>query len=585
MRDVQASVEVLDRDQLDRFGGASVGQALKHALGVSTSDSGATGDISIRGFNRNHTLILVDGFRRTNNYGSNNLSQIGFFDIERIEVVRGPLSSLYGSDALGGVVNVISRHPGSSPGTDLYVRAGTAERGRESLLTGINHRFGDSQLGHSLTLEQNYRERLRHAGATEDDFGRLNNWSGSYRGRWTPDGNRSLGWTLEAFERDSRAQREGHTRFEREQRRFGSLDYHQQLGEGELVVRGSVGRSRGSTNRSHPNIETTDFHQYQADAVYHAYVGDDHIVSVGAGGGRDRLDVSINSRIASRDNRFVLLQDQWQLNDQWMLVAGLRHDHYDDFGTTTNPRISLGWEGGIWQARLGYGTAFRAPSLLEQYSSFVRGRLLIRGNPDLEPERSTTWEAMLRREFGAGHVELTLHRNRIRDLIESFTTGVVLPGPLSEVEYRNLGKAHIDGAELHAVWALTPRWTLIPSVEWLDARNAETDERLTGRARQTWRLESRYQSGKWAMSARVRHLHDYLAVGITAPRGTPPHNTDLTVTDLGIQYRYRGGLEFFGGIDNLFDRRDPDNFSLTATGTQRSDPDARFFYFGARVSF
>lgn len=588
VRDVQASVEVLDRDHLDRFGGASVGQALKHSIGVSTSVSGATGDVSIRGFNRNHTLILIDGFRRTNNYGSNNISQISFFDVERIEIVRGPLSSLYGSDALGGVINVITRHPGVDTGTDVYFRAGAAERGRESFLSGINHRVGDAELGHSFTLEQNYRDRLRHRDSTSDDFGRLNNWSGSYRGRWTPDSTRSLGWALEAFDRDSRSRSVDaagpYTRFEEEKRHFASLDYRQEIGDGELILRSSAGKSKGSTNRSHPNVETTDFRQYQADAVYQVYPRDDHLVSFGLGGSRDELDVSINSRKATRNNRFVLIQDQWQVNDNWLVVAGLRHDRYDDFGSTSNPRLSLGWVRGEWSARLGYGSAFRAPSLLEQYSSFTRGRLLIRGNPNLKPEQSKTWEGMLRREFGAGHVELTLHRNRIKQLIESFTTTQMV-GPLRVVEYRNIGNASIDGAELLAVWPVNQRWSVTAAVELLDARNADTDDRLTGRAKQTWRLESRYEVGAWAVSARARHLRDYLAVGISAPRGAPPHDSNLTVADLGVQYRHRDGLELFGGVDNVFNRRDPNNFSLTATGTQRNDPDARFVFVGARMSF
>lgn len=588
VRDVQASVDVVERDRLERYGDTSVGQSLKHVLGVSASSSGATGDLSLRGFNRNHTLILVDGFRRTNNYGSNNISQVGFFDIERIEIVRGPLSSLYGSDALGGVVNVITRHPGEGAGTQVLVRVGSADGGRESIASGINHRTGDTVLGHSFTIEQNLRGRLRHPDSASDDYGRLNNWSGSYRGRWTPDAMHSLGWAVEVFDRDSEAKATGaggsHVRYEKETRHFGSLDYRGAIADGELVVRASSGRSKGSTNRSHPAVETTDFRQLQADAVYHFEPGTTHFGSVGIGGTRDVLDVSINSRKASRNNRFVLLQDQWQITDHWQLVAGVRHDRFDDFGGTSNPRLSLGWLDGTWSARLGYGSAFRAPSLLEQYSRFTRGRLLIRGNPELKPEESKTWEAMLRREFGAGYVELTLHRNRVHELIESFTT-TEMAGPLRVVEYRNIGRAKIDGAEFIARWPLSHGWSVIGSAEMLRATNADTGDRLSGRARQTWRLEALYERGAWGMSARARHMRDYLAVGIDAPRGALPYNSNLTVADLGVQYQHRKGLVLTAGVDNLFDRRDPDNFSVTSTGTQRNDPDARYFHLGARVAF
>lgn len=589
VRDVQASVEVIDRERLDRFADGNIAQALKQATGVQASNAGATGDIAIRGFNRAHTLVLVDGMRRTNNYGGNNPSQIGYFDVERIEVVRGPLSSLYGSEALGGVVNVITRHPGANPGTSVMVNTGSAEGGRETLQTGVNYRAGDMQLGHSLTVEQNYRGRLRHSDSVDDDYGRLNNWSGSYRGRWAPDTTQSLAWAVEVFDRDGKARfgdtaATRHTRFEDERRYFGSLNYVREVGPGELTLRASHGQSKGSTNRSYPEVETTDYKQQQADAVYQFYPHQAHAVSLGAGALRDDLDVSINSRTAQRVNRFVLAQDQWQLHPDWQLVAGVRMDRFDDFGSTTNPRVSLGWQSGGWGARLGYGTAFRAPSLLEQYSSFVRGRILIRGNVDLKPEQSDTWEAMLRREFDNGHVELTVHRNEVDDLIESFTTDE-MAGRLSVVEYRNINRARIDGAELAASWQLTPRWSLSGGVDLIDARDAATNERLEGRAKQTWRLESRYEIGAWAYSLRARHLVDYLATGIDAPRGSAPYNTDLTRVDLSVRYAYRPDITLVAGIDNLFDQRDPDNYSVTSAGTQRNDPDARYAYVGARMEF
>lgn len=595
VRDVQASVEVLDRTRLERYGDGNVPQVLKHAAGVQASNGGATGDIAIRGFNRNHTLMLVDGFRRTNNYGSNNPAQISFFDAERIEIVRGPLSSLYGSEALGGVVNVITRHPGKNPGTTVFVTAGAAEGGRDTLTSGVNVRTGDATLGHSFTLEQNYRDALRHRGSASDDKPRLRNWAGSYRGRWSPDASQSLGWAVEVFDRDGRTEVDDpagdYARIEDERRHFGSIDYRRQLGEGELVLRASAGRSKGETTRSYPTVEKTDYRQYQGDAVYHFSPHDAHLVSIGAGALRDELDVSINSGEASRSNRFVLAQDQWQINPHWQLVAGVRVDEFDDFGSTVNPRVSLGWSDGPWSARVGYGTGFRAPSLLEQYASFVRGgRSLIRGNPDLDPEESTTWEAMLRREFARGHVELTLHRNRIDQLIESITTGErvgTCPGPscLSVIEYQNVNKAKIDGAELQALWRFSPNWSLGGGLDLINARNADTGERLTGRAKRTWRLELIHTRGPLEVAVRARYMQDYLATGIDAPRGSPPYNTDLTRVDLGVTYAWSKSVKMMAGIENVFDQRDPSNFTVTSTGTHSNDPDARYGYVGARIEF
>lgn len=583
VRDVQASVAVIERDELERHGDGTISQALKHAAGVQTSSNGATGSIAIRGFNTNHTLVLVDGFRRTNNYGSSNPAQISFFDVERIEIVRGPLSSLYGSEALGGVVNVITRHPGENPGSTVFVQAGASEQGRESVRTGLNVRTGNKMLGHSFTIEQDYRDAMRYRGSVEDDRGKLSNWAGSYRGRWNPDASRSIGWALEVFDRDGRTRVDDpagdYERIEDERRYFGSLDYRQMLGAGELVLRASAGQSKGEAIRSYPTVERTEFRQYQGDGVYHFSPHDDHLVSVGAGALRDEIDVSIHAREASRNNYFVLAQDQWQISPQWQLVAGAR---FDDFGNTVNPRVSLGWSEGAWSARVGYGTAFRAPSLGERYSLFTRGSgaraSTIRGNPNLKPEESKTWEAMLRREFSRGHVELTVHRNRIKQLIETVRISTVP----SVLEYQNVQQAKIDGAELAAAWRFGEPWSLSGGLDITDARNANTGERLTGRAERTWRLELVHARGAWETSLRALRLEDILEAGTSAPRGSPPYNSNLTRFDLGVKYAWSGSVKLFAGIENLFDEREPDNVSGRVLG---SDLDARYAYVGARFDF
>ncbi|MFN3881296.1 MAG: TonB-dependent receptor plug domain-containing protein [Nitrincola lacisaponensis] len=591
VQDVQASVQVITREELDRFNDSSVSQALKHAVGVSTSDSGTTADISIRGFNRNHTLVLINGQRRTNNYGSSNLNQISFFDIDRIEIIRGPLSSLYGSDALGGVVNVITRQPGENPGTSILVKTGTSDqnRGRESLQTGINFRQGSENAGHSLTLEQDYRNSFKHRDSTLDDFAELNNWSINYRGQYSFDNQNRLNWTLETYDRKSDANAtisidNPINRFEREKRYFTGIHYTHSTDDNELILRASAGDSQGSTNRSYPTIETTDFRQYQGDALYHRFYNS-HIFSIGLGSLHDHLDVSINSQKATQRNTFFLLQDQWTLTDNWQLVYGARYDQYNDFGNTLNPRLSLGWSDSRWSARVGYGTAFRSPSLLEQYSEFVRGRLIIKGNTDLQPEESETWEAMIRRNLGQGYIEANIHHNKIENLIQSFTTEQQ-QGSLTVVEYRNIGQATIRGAELVAYWPLTSQLDLHASLEWLDAKDTETNERLTGRAKFSAKSEINYTPSRFSSyNLRLRHMNDYLSVDASAPRGAAPRNTNLTLTDISANFQLNNNIGLTVGIDNLFDNRDPENFTITSAGSQRNSPDARYFHLAARIDF
>ncbi len=608
--DVQASVEVFDRSRIERGAAHNVTSVLKNASGVQANSGGATGSISIRGFNTNQSLILVDGQRRTNNYSSNNPNQLSLYDVERIEVVRGPMSSLYGSDALGGVVNVITRRPGSNPGVRVRSVIGATDGGRETLNTGFHLDTGNERLGHALTLEQLHRQSYRRSGDLEDDKGRLINLSLAYRGSWALDDSQSLDWTLEHFKRDNDLDAQAlirrpgsvppvfdavpFSRYEDEQRTFGSLAWERLVGPGELRLRGSYGRSLGSTNRSFPETrrEDSDYRQYQTDLFYRLPLTTAHQLALGGGHNRDELDVTINSRAVKRNNSFAFAQDEWALNDAWTLVWGGRYDRFDDGDNAFTPRISLGWQGDIWRGRLGYGEGFRAPSLLEQYASFTRGggRSLILGNPDLQPERSKALELALGVDLGVWQLDATLHESRVRDLIQAIQIGSEpLPGGgvRNLTQYQNVERARLRGLELAARWAATDQLALQASYDWLDARDRDSDQRLFGRPRHTLRLESQYSLADWNFTLRARHLRDFRSQQIGCRGVCPAYDTNLTWVDLQLGYQWSTQLDIFAGVDNLFDRPDPDNFvaNNAGTGGAGNDPDARYLYLGANYRF
>ncbi|MCP9760273.1 TonB-dependent receptor [Aquitalea sp. S1-19] len=611
IEDVQASVQVIDRQTLSQHSAHSVTEVLKSATGVQTNNSGASGAISIRGFNSNQSLVLINGQRRTNNYSSNNPNQISTFDIERIEIVRGPMSSLYGSDALGGVVNIITRQPGEDSGFSAQMTAGAAREGRETLQTGLNASFGNSTLGHLLTLEQEQRQPLRHDDSTQDDAGRLINLSAAYRGKWSPDGVQSLGWEVEIFDRDNDRDAEvlvrrpgggkptfdsvAYSNYEDERRNFYGLDYQRQIGAGELKLRTSYGRSSGATNRSFPETlkENTLYKQYQSDAFYRVPLFGEHKLTLGGGYNHDKLDVTINSQPASRNNRFLLLQNEWQINDAWTLVAGGRYDRFDDFGNAFTPKASLGWDDDGWRARLGYGKGFRAPSLLEQYASFSRagGTTIITGNPNLQPEQSQSWELALGRTLGNLNLDAVLHHSDVDDLINArLVRSVPIVGGryLGFYEYENVDKARIRGLELNAQWKATNALTLQAGYDWLDAVDANTGLRLEGRASRTARLEGSYAlTSDWRITTRARHIGGYLSRKPDCRANCQLFNTRQSLVDLNIRHYLTEQVELFGGIDNLFDQRDPSNYvnNNAGTGGGRTDPDARYFYVGGRVEF
>lgn len=595
---VNASVQVISSEQIKTFSGRSLTEVLQYATGALVKDGGSSSSFSLRGQDSDKTLILVDGLRRTEKYAGSNLNNIQLEDVERIEIVRGPMSALYGSDALGGVVNVITRSPGKSLGGGIRLVAGqTDDNQRDTVIVGGYGNWGDDQMGHRLSFEAKRRDsytRPESDPRTTD----LNNEDRNffaYRGDLKTDIGR-FNWNVEAARQDDDGVGIGRTgttykKIEKEDRDFVQAGYRGQIGPGDLSVNAGYGKSDASVNRGTVTNETTLFKQTQFDSQYSFALGKDHMAVAGYAYRQDDLDVSTNSRRVERDTNALFVQDSWFFLPDADLTVGLRRDDYSDFGGKTTPRLALAWRPGQWTFRGGYGQGFKAPSLLNLYmTSIIRGRFDLRGNPNLQPETSTSSELATAYRFEHGQVELVGHHTKVKDLIVSVPTGARGPGcgatptPATSCqiqEYRNVGEATITGGELSGHYDWTNEWRTQGSVEYLDARDDATDARLTDRPRWAVKLALQWQSGNWQTDIRLRHTRDWYASD-PALVGGAPFNSSYTVGSIRIAYSFRQYGEIFGGVDNVADSTVPVN--QTSRGTP-DDPGARYYYLGYAARF
>jgi len=600
--DVQASVQVISQEELQRYAGSSITEALMLATGVDARAMGSNSSLAIRGIITgagSPVLVLVDGLRRTAKYSVTNLNLIALEDIERIEIVRGPMSALYGADATGGVINIITKPVATSRDGSGSVRAtlGQTEGGqRQTVTAGATLNFGLAGAKHRLSVEKRDRGLFYYdPGAPRADLSDINQSFVSYSGETAITPDHQLGWTMEYLnQRDTRPDvlaaappnRPIATPFEgyeRERRTFYALRWRGVLGPGLLAADVSTGRSIGSTTRSFPNIETTDYQQQQAQVRY-SLDFDTHTVLLGAGRTNDDFDISILSRRAERRNDHVLLQDEWRIGAGFKLLAGLRHDRFSDFGSVNTPRLALSWSQGPWTLRYGYGEAFRAPSVLEQYSRFFRGRLLVVGDPNLQPEKNRTNEVALAWNGHEGFAELTVFDSRIDNLIQTVVRPRQPSDPASVIsrsQYANVAQARIKGTELQGYWRLTDSFTAQWGVDYLDAKDVGASTRLTQRARWVVRLGTRYQQGRLAIEARTRQYRDYWNVDPNI-RGSAPFATNYGTVDLRLDWKTAPGLTLSVGIDNISNRRQPINWSNVGA---TMDPPARFFYLRGRYLF
>jgi outer membrane cobalamin receptor len=592
LADVQASVEVVDRKAIERYSGASVTEILRSAAGIDARTSGPNESVSIRGQKSNGTLILFDGMPRTGTYGSTNLNNFPLEEVERIEIIRGPMSALYGADALGGVVNIITKRPGLTPGkrftTTLGIRPDDGQRPAANLSASAE--AGDEFAGQRFSLDARFADGYALPGTTiGEDFSAISHLAVTYSGAYSPTDETDLRWRLEAFRQDDRRDAYSppappqpgleYTALEQEDRFAGEVSLRQRMGDGELTVQGLTSYSEGMSNRSFPSPdEETRHFKGHTQARYDLQLGD-HMLSTAVGARYDHIDVDINSQVGRQTQLFALAQDEWLINDWLSVTAGVRLDHFDSFGSTVNPRVVVGSRGDGFTWRAGFGTAFRAPTVLEQYSTFNRGRFLIVGNPDLQPETSRSYEVAVGWRDASWSAELVYHNSRVEDLITTHQTSRVVNG-LVVTEYTNVDSAKIQGVELTGSWQALDNLELSGSLEYLDAHDGVTGERLTERYRTAYRLSATYTKGPWDFTGRVRGMQGYFAPDPNV-RGATPFNSGFTVVDLNVGYEINENLKLNFGVDNVFNEDFPINYS---TSRYREDA-GRFAYVSLRGSF
>ncbi len=479
---LNAAVTVISREQLSLLQGSDVGEALSQIAGIDVVRVGGPGQspltVFIRGSESNHTLVLVDGVRL--NDGVNGLAaleDIPLESIERIEVVKGPRSNQWGSDAIGGVIHIITRQATQTGFSgDLAARYGrynssdlsgtlgyravqggisatlerqesdgyppftgaTVDAGHQNLAGTLSAdlKLGNGKLTARTLYADGSTEYLGFAQATEAsryDFTRRTSalgWTGAVLANWQT----TLSLQLAGDER------------EEEQPGFGSVpDFYKTDRRGV----------------DWQNVLTLGAHQLTLGANY---TDEDTEASVSDA----RFDESTQSRA-------VFAQDALRFGRHSLLVSGRYTDH-DSFGGYTTGAIDYGFAvTPDLTAGIGYGTAFRAPNASERFLSFPAFGFF--ANPDLDPEKSRNLEASLKARLDASQtLAFSLYQNRIKDLITTATDPDTF-----DTTYVNVDRAKITGVEVDYHLAQGP-WSLGVNANAQKAEDETSGERLLRRA-------------------------------------------------------------------------------------------------------
>ncbi|WP_234463643.1 MULTISPECIES: TonB-dependent receptor domain-containing protein [Pseudomonadaceae] len=500
-----ASVSVVTREELEQRPVYNLADAVKYLPGVHLNPSSTYGrqEIKLRGMDSDYTLLLVNG-RRINsrdalssNYANDfDLSSIPMAAIERIEVIRGPMSSLYGADALGGVVNVILRQPTEETKAGI---AYTYEHPTEGD-SGDGHKasgYVSGSLIENKLLGNLILETTDQAAWLSEQTVNPNTDAAEQRQASSAYG--SLSWFLD--ERQTIDLDITHRKDDREAEwnNFGAVVLNVQEMERWSFGLGHTGNWDDFNTRVryyYENVELMDDSQimttlrgmkgdieqknHTVDGQVTAFLGS-HLLTLGSE--LRRTELTHNQNLGSEtevDQKAVYLQDEFSIGDLDVTLGGRLDDH-DSFGSEFSPRAY-----GVynltdnWVIKGGVGRSFKAPSIYQSDDTYgvlaCRGMCTLVGNPNLKPETATSYEIGTLYQNERLEAGVMLFNNDIDDMIITDTWRVgYRPAVMT---YSNVSKARVQGYELQGRYNLSDTMGVRANYTYSDAEDRDTDEQL-----------------------------------------------------------------------------------------------------------
>lgn len=587
LKTIGGSVTVLSRADLLRGRYRTVEEALAATPGVQVIRSGSTGHaatVMIRGAKSEATLVMMDGIELNDPMSPGrgfDFGNLTLDNVERIEIMRGPQSMLFGSDATGGVINIITRTGEGKPSVTASLEAGAYRTW--IVQAGMSGGNKTCQYGFSASRSESdgFSAAAADYGNTEPDGWRNATISGRIHAEVAPglESDVTVHFLDARLDLDNWGGAYGddpnYRQFQQQVMGRAELQYRHPGG----FWRQMLGFSYADTGRDYRNDEDSSHPGESSRGTYKGilkklewqhllFPWKSHVITAGyefqqeQGYSDYRSDSFWGPYIANFPNsssstHSLYVQDQMEIGQAFFLTGGARLDDHERFGRHASYRIMpvllQSRTGTRWHAGLGSG--FKAPSLYQLYAPATEWGAV--GNPDLRPERSLSVDGgvdqfLFRQTVW---VSATGFYNRFDDLID-FTDG-----------YRNVGRARTAGAEVVVNWVPSRRFNLSSAYTFTASRNLDTGQELARRASHIWTggVEFKPSSSLRLFSQLLvkgrRWDMDYS--GYPAVRVWMEPYAQL---DVLLSYRWRRQVEFYGKFQNLLDPDAEDIFGYALPG-------------------
>ncbi|MBY0497578.1 MAG: TonB-dependent receptor [Cyanobacteria bacterium] len=609
---LNTNVAVLSRRQIEESGAPTVAELLREVPGVTSrrgSEGAGPAGAQIQGIDSRQVLVLLDGQplvgARGIKRGVINLDRQSSSRLDRIEIVKGAASALYGSDAIGGVINLITREAAGRVETRGELSG--ANRGEFNAVAQAGMRRDRASTLFSVERHQNNGFDLTPTtfDTTAPPFERVDFMA---RVRYSPSDAVMLSVLTSGYNNHTTGRSNGELGPQQDDIRDSTLNTNLQLDwrprpSTTLQARAYVARyNEDSAGQLAPPAATPlapgalDQQTLKFDASAARLLGPRQQLQGGVEYWRDaysginrlRNDAGERAAIAT-----AWLQHKLTVGGRVTTTLGLRSDTHSQFGSALSPKVAANVRAGQGvTVRASYGRGFRAPDIGQLYYRFLNPSSIYQviGNVNLRPEYANSLQ--LGGEYAtAGHrarFGVNLFRNDVRNLIESVSLGMpVTQAQLTELlqrenldagfrpvtgrllfTYKNISEAVTEGIELDGEVAVTKQIALAGAYTYLDARDDNTALALTGRnahqgsVRATWR-------SSFGLVANVRGMFSSRWIAARATVAGRPQDTyapGYSLWDAYLSQRVIRGLNVFAALDNLAGSQDPNLGRSSATG-------------------
>jgi len=602
VEEAPASITVVPREELEKKAYKDVTDALKDVPGVVVTGGGSSSDISIRGMSSSYTMILVDGRRQNSRETRPNSDGAGIEQgwlppveaIERIEVVRGPMSSLYGSDAMGGVINIITRKVAKAWSGSVRLESQLQEASAAGDIYQSSFFLGGPVKNDLLGLQINGQKSRRVEDKILRGFNEQETNAINAKFSLTPNKDHDI--TLEA----------GRTLQERISTPGKSMAAEScsrgvckpnvasdSKYDKNLYSLAHVGRWGFGTSNTHVQQESVDnpgrdmsIKNTEFNSQIAMPLGD-HLTTLGLSYQQEKLNDKGNQLVTEtpvdtlkRYQWALFAEDEWSMTDSFSLTGGLRMNRDENYGTNWTPRVY-----GVWMAteqlslKGGISTGFKAPGLraaVADWGQITGGGgepAVIVGNPNLKPEKSTSQEiGLIWDNRNNLNTSLTVFNTDFKDKIseqrrcvdEGSNGASIVAGncTIDGTAYKfisdriNVDKANMRGIEATVTWSATD--DLRVSANYTFTRSEQKSGTFKGQPLNRMPRHMLNTTVDWHATPKMNLWSRLNFRGETSEslsrtsmaKGTP----SFAFTDVGMNYELRKNVKLGLGIYNLFDK-------------------------------